>query len=106
MAIKPPITDLPIATAGNGFYEGFNTVVTVGSKILVGLLIVWAAAFPENAGSVLSAVNGFLLASFGTWYVYVMAFYLITCLVLAAWPATGRIRLAAEGEEPEFSTFS
>jgi choline/carnitine/betaine transport len=106
MAIKPPLTDLPIATADEGFYEGFNTIVTVGSKILVGLLIVWAAAFPEQAGAALSAVNGFLLASFGTWYIYVMAFYLITCLALAAWPATGRIRLAEEGEEPEFSTFS
>lgn len=106
MAIKPPLTDLPITTADDGFYEGFNTIVTVGSKILVGLLIVWAAAFPSQAGAVLSAINGFLLASFGTWYIYVMAFYLLTCLALAAWPTTGRIRLAGEGEEPEFSTFS
>jgi choline/carnitine/betaine transport len=106
MALKPPLTDLPIATADTGFYEGFNTIVTVGSKILVGLLIVWAAAFPEKASAILSAINGFLLASFGTWYVYVMAFYLITCLVLAAWPATGRLRLSQGGEMPEFSTFS
>jgi choline/carnitine/betaine transport len=106
MAIKPPLTDLPITTADDGFYEGFNTIVTVGSKIFVGLLIVWAAAFPSQAGAVLSAINGYLLASFGTWYIYVMAFYLITCLALAAWPSTGRIRLAGEGEDPEFSTFS
>lgn len=106
MALKPPLTDLPIATAHTGFYEGFNTIVTIGSKILIGLLIVWAAAFPEQAGAALSAVNGFLLSSFGTWYIYVMAFYLITCLALAIWPATGRIRLAGEGEGPEFSTFS
>lgn len=106
MAIKPPLTELPIATAPAGFYEGFNTIVTVGSKILVGLLIVWAAAFPVQAGAALSALNGFLLSSFGTWYIYVMAFYLITCLALAIWPATGRIRLAGEGEGPEFSTFS
>jgi choline/carnitine/betaine transport len=106
MAIKPPLTDLPIPTASAGFYEGFNTIVTVGSKLLIGLLIIWAAAFPTQAGAVLSAINGFLLASFASWYVYVMAFYLITCLALAAWPSTGRILLAAEGEKPEFSTFS
>lgn len=35
-----------------------------------------------------------------------MAFYLITCLFLAIWPVTGRIRLGADGEAPEFSTFS
>lgn len=106
MTIKPPLKDLPITTASSGFYEGFNTIVTVGSKLLVGLLIIWAAAFPESAGAALSALNGFLLGSFGTWYIYVMAFYLITCLALAIWPATGRIRLGLDGEAPEFSTFS
>jgi choline/carnitine/betaine transport len=106
MSIKPPLTDLPIKTAAKGFYEGFNTIVTVGSKILVGLLIIWAAAFPERAGAALSVVSGLLLKSFGTWYIYVMAFYLLTCLVLAILPVTGRIRLSAEGEGPEFSTFS
>jgi choline/carnitine/betaine transport len=106
MALKPPLTDLPIVTARSGFYEGFNTIVTVGSKILIGLLIIWAAAFPERAGAVLSAVNSFLLASFGTWYVYVMAFYLLTCIGLAIWPSTGRILLGVDGEKPEFSSFS
>lgn len=106
MTIKPPLKDLPITTASSGFYEGFNTIVTVGSKLLVGLLIIWAAAFPENAGAALSALNGFLLGSFGTWYIYVMAFYLVTCLALAIWPATGRIQLGLDGEAPEFSTFS
>lgn len=106
MTIKPPLKDLPITTASSGFYEGFNTIVTVGSKLLVGLLIIWAAAFPESAGAALSALNGFLLGSFGTWYIYVMAFYLITCLALAIWPATGRIQLGLDGEAPEFSTFS
>ncbi|HRK42473.1 MAG TPA: BCCT family transporter [Gemmobacter sp.] len=106
MTIKPPLKDLPITTASSGFYEGFNTIVTVGSKLLVGMLIIWAAAFPESAGAALSALNGFLLGSFGTWYIYVMAFYLITCLALAIWPATGRIRLGLDGETPDFSTFS
>lgn len=55
MTIKPPLKDLPITTASSGFYEGFNTIVTVGSKLLVGLLIIWAAAFPESAGAALSA---------------------------------------------------
>lgn len=106
MAIKPPLRDLPINTASSGFYEGFNTIVTIGSKLLVGLLIIWAAVFPERAGAALSALNGFLLGAFGTWYIYIMAFYLITCLFLAIWPVTGRIRLGADGEAPEFSTFS
>jgi len=102
MAIKPPLTDLPITTADSGFYEGLNTIVTVGSKILIGLLIVWAAAFPVQAGDTLKSINAFLLSSFGRWNIYVMAFYLVTCLALAIWPSTGRIILGRTGEKPEF----
>ena len=45
MSIKPPITDLPIETDSSGFYEGFNKIVALVSKILIGLLILWAAVF-------------------------------------------------------------
>lgn len=106
MAINPPLTELPIETATSGFYAGFNQIVSIGSKIIIGLLIVWAAAFPEQAGSVLKGINGFLNAHFGTWYMYVMAFYLVVCLALALWPSTGRILLGAAGDKPEFSRFS
>lgn len=106
MAINPPLTELPIATATSGFYTGFNQIVSIGSKIIIGLLIVWAAAFPEQAGTVLKGINGFLNAYFGTWYMYVMAFYLVVCLALALWPSTGRILLGAPGDKPEFSRFS
>ncbi|MGI9288270.1 MAG: BCCT family transporter [Pseudomonadales bacterium] len=106
MAIDPPLTELPIDTATSGFYAGFNQIVSIGSKIVIGLLIVWAAAFPEQAGSVLKSINGFLNAHFGTWYMYVMTFYLVVSLALALWPSTGRIYLGASGDKPEFSRFS
>ncbi|MBK6467710.1 MAG: BCCT family transporter [Rhodobacter sp.] len=104
--VEIPFTHLPIPTATSGFYEGFRTAVTITAKVLIGLLIIWAAAFPEPAGTVLSAINGVLLKGFGAWYVHVMAFYLLACLIIAAWPATGRLRLSANGERPEFSSFS
>ena len=104
--VEIPFTHLPIPTATSGFYEGFSTAVTITAKVLIGLLIIWAAAFPEPAGTVLSAINGALLKGFGAWYVHVMAFYLLACLIIAAWPATGRLRLSANGERPEFSSFS
>ncbi len=106
MSIKPPLTELPIRTAESGFYKGFSHDVTISSKILVGGLIIWAVAFPEWAASVLSSLNSFLLANFATWYVYVMAFFLIVCIALAIWPAAGRLRLGHEDERPEFSNFS
>ena len=106
MAMKPPLTDLPIETAEGGFYEGFNTFVTVGSKVLIGLLIIWAAVWSEAAGKALNAIRGAIDANTGAWYMYAMAFFIVVCLALALWPKTGKIKLGLPGEEPEFSSFS
>ncbi|MGJ8623713.1 MAG: BCCT family transporter [Yoonia sp.] len=106
MAIKPPLMDLPIKTANSGFYRGFTKDVTITAKILVGALIIWAVAFPDQAASVLGGINGFILATFNYWYVYAMAFFVILCLGLALWPAAGRLKLGMPDDEPEFSNFS
>lgn len=106
MPIKPPVTELIIKTASSGFYSGFAKDVTITTKILVGALVVWAIGFPEHSGALLGKVNGFLLANFNYWYIYVMAFYVLVCLSLAIVPSTGRLKLGRENESPEFSTFS
>ncbi|MFQ8433926.1 BCCT family transporter [Amaricoccus sp. W119] len=106
MALRPPMTDLPIAIHDAGFYDGFNRTVAIGSKVLVGVLILWAAVFPEQAAEVLAGINSGLMANFGTWYIYATAFFVLICLGLALWPASGRIRLGQPDEKPEFSSFS
>ncbi len=106
MAPKPPLMHLPIKTAASGFYRGFTKDVTITAKILVGALIIWAVAFPENAAGILSTINGFILASFNYWYVFVMAFFVILCFALALWPAAGRLKLGMPDDKPEFSNFS
>lgn len=98
--------DLPIKTAVSGFYRGFTKDVTITAKILVGALIIWAVAFPDTAASVLGSINGFILATFSYWYVYAMAFFVILCLGLAIWPASGRLKLGMPDDKPEFSNFS
>lgn len=106
MSIKPPLTELPIETADSGFYRGFAKDVAITAKLLVGGLVIWAVAFPDNAGSVLSGLNAFILASFNFWYVYVMAFFFLTCVGVAALPASGRMKLGRPDDTPEFSRFS
>ena len=106
MAIKPPLSDLPIKTADTGFYRGFSVDVTVVSKIIIGALVVWAIVWPEWAGEVLGAWNASILNNFAAWYIWVVAFFVIVCLVLALWPTAGKMNLGAEGEKPEFSNFS
>ena len=106
MAIKPALTDLDITTEISGYYEGFSKFVSIGSKLSIGALILWAIAFPEGAGAVLSSIRGVIDANTGPWYMYVVSFYIIVCLVLALIPSTGSIRLGGTDSRPEFSSFS
>ncbi len=104
--MKPPLTELPIKTADRGFSSGFSVDVTVSSKLAVGALVIWAVAFPQEAGDALAAMNTFILGNFATWYVYVMASFILVCLGLAMWPAAGRMKLGQPDDMPEFSNFS
>ncbi|PFG63203.1 choline/carnitine/betaine transport [Thioclava sp. ES.031] len=106
MAKTPPLMDLHIPTASSGFYSGFSKSVAIPSKILVSALIVWALAVPQTADTVLNALNGAILKSFATWYIYVAASFLILCVGLALMPSTGKLKLGRPGDEPEFSRFS
>lgn len=106
MANKPPLMELDIETADRGFYSGFAKSVAIPSKILVSALIVWAISVPDNAAAVLNALNGVLLKSFSSWYIWVVALFLILCVVLALVPTTGRLKLGLPEDQPEFSRFS
>ena len=106
MALKPPLSDLPIKTADVGFYRGFSVNVTVISKIIISVLVVWAIVWPEWAGEVLGAWNQIILRNFAAWYIWVVSFFVIVCLGLALWPTAGRLNLGQDGEKPEFSNFS
>lgn len=106
MAIQPPLSDLPIKTAESGFYRGFSVDVTVISKLIISILVVWCIFWPTQSGRVLGDLNSVILANAAAWYIWVVALFVITCLALAIWPTAGRLKLGVEGEVPEFSNFS
>ncbi len=106
MSVKPPLMELPIATSDTGFYSGFSKSVAVYSKLIVAILVIWAVVFPEQAGRVLNTINSFILANTAYWYIWIVAVFVLLCIVLAIWPAAGRLRLGLEGDRPEFSNFS
>ncbi|MFK7892845.1 MAG: BCCT family transporter, partial [Granulosicoccus sp.] len=106
MAIKPALTDLHIPTAAKGFYRGFSKDVTISAKLLIGGLVIWAVAFPEQSGAILNQFNSFILGNFASWYIWVVAFFVLVCLGLALWPSAGRLKLGHHDDRPEFSNFS
>ncbi|SDP83428.1 BCCT family transporter [Desulforhopalus singaporensis] len=106
MALKPPVTDLNIKVSREGFYAGFSKGTTIGSKIIISALVLWAAFFSEQAGALLLKIRGWSFESFGPWYIYAMAFVVFLCLVLAVFPSIGKVRLGGLDAKPEFSRFS
>lgn len=98
--------NIRIETAKSGFYKGFNQSVTIGSKVLIMSLALWAMVFPEQAGEVLSSIQGVALGSFGAYYIYAIALFAFVCFAFALIPAIGKIKLGSEDSEPEFSRFS
>ena len=106
MEIQPPVTELDIKIAKSGFYQNFNQIVTLGSKILIVLLVLWAAVFSDQAGALLKKLQGWSFESFGAWYIYAMAFYVLVCVFLALHPTMGKIILGGKDTKPAFSRFS
>jgi len=105
MAIQAPLRELPIATADDGFYTNFNKLVALASKIIIALLVIWAAIFPDKAGEILGAMRAWSFDNLNYYYTWAVAFFVIVCLVIAIHPRWGRTVLG-DGGEPEFSNFS
>ena len=104
--ISPPLVDLPIRTASKGFYDGFSREVTIPAKVIVSLLIMWAIFFPVSANETLTAANSTIISTFSGWYVYLVAFLMSACVVLAVIPQSGRLRIGMADEKPEFGRLS
>ncbi|MEM1051397.1 MAG: BCCT family transporter [Pseudomonadota bacterium] len=104
--IAPPLVELPIETHDRGFYDGFSREVTIPAKIIVSLVILWAIFFPVNALATLEIANSTIISAFSGWYVYLVAFLVISSAVLVLVPRIGSLRLGSPGEEPEFSRAS
>ena len=104
--IDPPLVDLPIGTHDSGFYDGFSRAVTIPSKIIVSLIIMWAIFFPVSANETLATANSTIIATFSGWYVYLVAAIMLVALVLALIPQSGRLKIGTADEKPEFGRFS
>lgn len=104
--IRPPFTDVEVQTSDSGFYKDYHFSNTVISKIIIVALVIWAAAWPGNANSLLGEYNGKILGVFNQFYIVSAGIFFFFCLIIAIIPATGKRRLGKPDEKPEFSTFS
>ncbi|MBN3564262.1 BCCT family transporter [Aliamphritea spongicola] len=106
MKTPPPFTDIEVKTSPEGFYKGYSLPIAMLSKVSMTLLVLWALVWPDNAGSMLSSLNGTLLNTFNSFYIVVVGLFAFFCFAVAVVPSWGSRRLGKEGEKPEFSNFS
>jgi len=81
--------------------EHMNPPVFLGAAVVVVAFIVFGAGFTATARRTFEAVQAFLVAHFGWFYVLTAS----VAVVFALWLALGRygsVRLGGDGEEPEF----
>ena len=75
------------------------------SLIVVGAFAVFGIFFPEAADTVLSSTQNWIVATFGWWYMLVIAAFIVFVLVIS-FSKYGKIKLGGPNDKPEFSTMS
>ena len=97
---------LEIKVSKDGYYSGFNKVITFGAMIALILFTTWVVLKPQNANEILSVIQTDTVHIFSAWYMYITFFFVLVCLGLAILPKSGTVRLGDIDEKPEFSNFS
>ena len=99
--INNPVTNVE----ASGFYQGYNRGIAVSVKVIIVLLVLWAATAP-NAGDTLLALQAATIEYFRGWYIGTTTVFMALCVLLALLPQTGGQRLGTAGTEPEFGRFA
>ena len=106
MSIQPPLKSLDIKMQEDGFYEGFNRIVVVLSKALLALVVIWCLIDPSGAGEMLKKAQNWSFKYLNWYYIFSVALFIVTCLIIAVVPSFGRVKLGVGDDKPEFSRFS
>ncbi|MDO3384588.1 choline BCCT transporter BetT [Gilvimarinus sp. SDUM040013] len=93
------------ATQETKFNIKVNPPVFIGAGGLCILFVLFAVLFPENAETVFSAIQGWVVHSAGWFYVLSVALFFIF-VVMLAFSDYGRIKLGPDHSEPDYSYVS
>ena len=91
MNLSPPLRNLDIHMQDSGFYDGFNRIVVIASKALLAVVVLWCLVFPQAAGEALSAAKNWSFNYLNWYYIFSVALFITTCLVIAIVPSFGPV---------------
>ena len=105
MKLAPPLTKMTIAMQETGFYSGFNRAVVVSSKVLLAIVVLWCLMFPEAASDMLNSAKLWSFHYLNWYYIFSVALFISTCIVIAVVPRFGRVKLGQGDDKPKFHDF-
>ena len=82
-----------------------NPPVFFGSALLILAFVIFGAAFPETAETLFGQIQGYIVNTFGWFYLLAVAVFLLFCIGIAL-SSYGQIKLGPDHSEPEFSYVS
>ncbi len=82
-----------------------NPPVFFGSAILILAFVIFGATFSDQAASVFSATQSWIVTTFGWFYLLAVAIFLIFCLTLAISPF-GQVKLGPDHSTPDYNYLS
>lgn len=84
---------------------GKISYVFLYSTILVGLLVILGAIFPDKFGEISGQISGWVTEYFGWYYMILVTIIVFFCVFLIFSPI-GKLKLGKPDDEPEFNTIS
>jgi choline/glycine/proline betaine transport protein len=79
-----------------------NPPVFVGAAALILAFVIFGAGFPDTAANVFSAVQSWIVETFGWFYMFAVAVFVIFAIALAL-SSHGKVRLGPDDARPDFS---
>lgn len=79
--------------------------VFIFSTIVIGLLVLLGAVFPDQFGEISSKISGWVTEYFGWYYMILVTVIVLFCIFLVFSPI-GKLKLGLPDDTPEFNTIS
>ena len=99
------MNDMTSGRAKTGFWAGIHPGMGIASKAMIFAFVVFTALNVELAGSLYSAVRGWVEATLSWYYITAVTIMLFACFFLM-FSRYGSIRLGDDDSRPEFRNFS
>lgn len=88
-----------------GIFSGMHTGMTIAASLLVLAFVAFTGTNTELAGQIFGATRSWVESTFGWYYMVVLVGLMAVCAYIV-FSRHGSVRLGADDEKPEFSTFS